>query len=51
MPSVTKVFESDIDGVANRQQRGQTDSEAPVANEKEYSARETNVAKIKVVVC
>lgn len=54
MPAVTKAFESDFDGVASRQQRGQTDMEAPVgssANEKENSTRENNVAKIKVVVC
>ncbi|KAK6161165.1 hypothetical protein DH2020_004546 [Rehmannia glutinosa] len=53
MPAVTKAFESDFDGIASRQQRGQTDAEAPAglsANEKENSARENNVAKIKVVV-
>lgn len=52
MPAVTKAFETDIDGAANRQQRGQTDIETPVssANEKEFSTRENNVAKIKVVV-
>ncbi|KAG8369947.1 hypothetical protein BUALT_Bualt14G0066200 [Buddleja alternifolia] len=53
MPAVTKAFESDFDGIASRQQRGQTDAEAPAglsANEKETSTRENNVAKIKVVV-
>ncbi|KAI3469381.1 hypothetical protein Pfo_026044 [Paulownia fortunei] len=53
MPAVTKAFESDFDGIASRQQRGQTDAEAPAglsANEKENSTRENNVAKIKVVV-
>lgn len=50
MLAVTKAFESDIDGVANRPQRWQLVAEAPVANEKEYRARKTNVAKIKVVV-
>lgn len=52
MPGVTKAFEADNDGAANRQQRGQADTEAPVvpANEKELSTRENNVAKIKVVV-
>ncbi|GFP83466.1 kinesin-13a [Phtheirospermum japonicum] len=53
MPAVTKAFEGDFDGIANRQQRGQTDVEAPAglpANEKESSTRENNVAKIKVVV-
>ncbi|KAL3648685.1 Kinesin-like protein KIN-13A [Castilleja foliolosa] len=53
MPAVTKVFEGDFDGIANRQQRGQTDTEAPAglpANEKESGTRENNVAKIKVVV-
>ncbi|KAL1548455.1 Kinesin-like protein KIN-13A [Salvia divinorum] len=52
MPAVTKSFETDIVGVANRQQRGQMDAEAPAgsSNEKELSTRENNVAKIKVVV-
>ncbi|KAG6431184.1 hypothetical protein SASPL_109261 [Salvia splendens] len=52
MPAVTKAFETDIVGVANRQQRGQMDAEAPIGsfNEKELSTRENNVAKIKVVV-
>lgn len=52
MPAVTKAFETDIVGVPNRQQRGQTDAEIPVGsvNEKEFSTRENNVAKIKVVV-
>ncbi|KAL6522841.1 Kinesin-like protein KIN-13A [Orobanche hederae] len=53
MPAVTKAFESDFDGIANRLQRGQTDAEAPAvlsANEKDNSTRENNVAKIKVVV-
>ncbi|KAL6548253.1 Kinesin-like protein KIN-13A [Orobanche gracilis] len=53
MPAVTKVYESDFDGIANRLQRGQTDTEAPAglsANEKDHSTRENNVAKIKVVV-
>ncbi|XP_057772158.1 kinesin-like protein KIN-13A [Salvia miltiorrhiza] len=52
MPAVTKAFETDIVGVANRQQRGPMDAEAPVGpfNEKELSTRENNVAKIKVVV-
>ncbi|GER33344.1 kinesin motor family protein [Striga asiatica] len=53
MPAVSKAFESNFDEVANRQQRGQTDTETPAgssANEKENSTRENNVAKIKVVV-
>ncbi|XP_042054997.1 kinesin-like protein KIN-13A [Salvia splendens] len=52
MPAVTKAFETDAVGLANRQQRGQMDAEAPVGsfNEKELSTRENNVAKIKVVV-
>ncbi|KAL1543080.1 Kinesin-like protein KIN-13A [Salvia divinorum] len=52
MPAVTKAFETDIIGVANRQQRGQIDAETPAGpfNEKELSTRENNVAKIKVVV-
>ncbi|KAL3626519.1 Kinesin-like protein KIN-13A [Castilleja foliolosa] len=53
MPAVTKAFEGDFDGIANRQYRGQTDAEAPAelpVNEKEISTRENNVAKIKVVV-
>ncbi|XP_047945637.1 kinesin-like protein KIN-13A [Salvia hispanica] len=52
MPAVTKAFETDIVGVANRQQRVQMDAEAPIGsfNEKELSTRENNVAKIKVVV-
>ncbi|KAL7104934.1 hypothetical protein ACP275_07G013300 [Erythranthe tilingii] len=53
MPAVTKAFESDIDAVTSRQQRGQPDTEAAAglpANEKENSTRENNVAKIKVVV-
>ncbi|CAA0834190.1 Kinesin-13A [Striga hermonthica] len=53
MPAVSKAFESNFDEVANRQLRGQTDTEIPAgssANEKEISTRENNVAKIKVVV-
>lgn len=50
MPGVTKAYEADNDGAANRQQRGQADTEAPVVPEKELSTRENNVAKIKVVV-
>ncbi|KAK4477865.1 hypothetical protein RD792_017128 [Penstemon davidsonii] len=53
MPAVTKAFESDFDMIGSRQQRGQTDAEAPAglsASEKENSTRENNVAKIKVVV-
>ncbi|KAG6435443.1 hypothetical protein SASPL_100317 [Salvia splendens] len=52
MPAVTKAFDTDIVGVANRQQRGQMNAEAPIGslNEKELGTRENNVAKIKVVV-
>lgn len=54
MPSVSEAFDNDHEVLTSRQQRGQTDGDAlPIlpTNMKENSARENNVAKIKVVVC
>ncbi|XP_051127853.1 kinesin-like protein KIN-13A [Andrographis paniculata] len=53
MPALTKAFEGDLEEPTGRQQRGQSDTETPAGlavNDKENSARENNVAKIKVVV-
>ncbi|KAJ8766441.1 hypothetical protein K2173_022500 [Erythroxylum novogranatense] len=53
MPGASKGFENDLSLNTNRQQREQADTDllAPVpANEKDNNTRETNVAKIKVVV-
>ncbi|KAM7485080.1 hypothetical protein LguiA_001089 [Lonicera macranthoides] len=52
MPAVSKEFDSDIDMMTSRQQRGQTDADSSVAVpaiEKE-NTKESNVAKIRVVV-
>lgn len=54
MPAVSEAFDSDLEVFTSRQQRGQTDGDALAVlptNMKENSARENNVAKIKVVVC
>lgn len=54
MPSVNKAFDSDVEEMPSRPQRGQTDAETYVgvsANDKEINTQENNVAKIKVVVC
>lgn len=54
MSSVTNDYDSDFDGMDCILQGGKTDSEAPAVlpiNEKECTARESNVAMIKVVVC
>ncbi|XP_073276052.1 kinesin-like protein KIN-13A [Primulina huaijiensis] len=53
MPVVTNDDDSDFDGMDSILQHGKTDSEAPAVlptNEKECTTRESNVAKIKVVV-
>ncbi|KAA3455680.1 kinesin-13A-like [Gossypium australe] len=54
MPSLNKEFEDELNVTTNRQQKEITDADASAslisANEKEMSARENNVAKIKVVV-
>lgn len=53
MPSVNKEFESDVEMMPSRQQRGQTDADSSFAlptYEKENNTKENNVAKIKVVV-
>ncbi|KAJ0035918.1 hypothetical protein Pint_24515 [Pistacia integerrima] len=53
MPGVSKGFENDFSLTTGRQQKEHLDADvsAPVlTNEKENNARETNVAKIKVVV-
>lgn len=53
MPAVTNDYDSDFDGMDSILQCGKTDSEALAilpTNEKECTARETIVAKIKVVV-
>ncbi|XP_042517905.1 kinesin-like protein KIN-13A [Macadamia integrifolia] len=48
---VSKGFEDDFDGTSSRQQRVQTDVSTRLpTNEKEASIKESNVAKIKVVV-
>ena len=52
MPSGARAFDNDLNVATGGQQRGQ-EADASVSyqtNEKE-SARENNVAKIKVVVC
>ncbi|KAJ0977729.1 hypothetical protein J5N97_013203 [Dioscorea zingiberensis] len=43
-------FDNDFDPVPIRQQRGQSDNIRPSTNEKEIVVKESNVAKIKVVV-
>ncbi|KAG4182724.1 hypothetical protein ERO13_A09G062600v2 [Gossypium hirsutum] len=54
MPSLNKEFEDELNVTTNRQQKEISDADASAslisANEKEMSARENNVAKIKVVV-
>lgn len=54
MPAVSKEFDSVVDMMTSRQQRGQTDADSSVAFptiEKENNTKESNVAKIRVVVC
>ncbi|KAH1091270.1 hypothetical protein J1N35_018527 [Gossypium stocksii] len=54
MPSLNKEFEDELNVTTNWQQKEISDADASAslisANEKEMSARENNVAKIKVVV-
>ncbi|TYH53155.1 hypothetical protein ES332_D09G078900v1 [Gossypium tomentosum] len=54
MPSLNKEFEDELNVTTNRQLKEISDADASAslisANEKEMSARENNVAKIKVVV-
>ncbi|KAK2645877.1 hypothetical protein Ddye_021072 [Dipteronia dyeriana] len=53
MPGVNKGFENDFNLTTGRQQKEQTEADFSVpvfTNEKENTARENNVAKIKVVV-
>ncbi|MBA0856639.1 hypothetical protein Goshw_001107 [Gossypium schwendimanii] len=54
MPSLNKEFEDELNVTTNRQLKETSDADASAslisANEKEMSARENNVAKIKVVV-
>ncbi|ERN02236.1 hypothetical protein AMTRI_Chr02g265230 [Amborella trichopoda] len=51
MPSVTRGFENDFDTVTSRQQRSQADASFKSStNEKETTGKESNLAKIKVVV-
>ncbi|KAK5803154.1 kinesin-like protein KIN-13A [Gossypium arboreum] len=54
MPSLNKEFEDELNVTTNRQQKEISDADSSAslisANEKEMSARENNVAKIKVVV-
>ncbi|TYI09508.1 hypothetical protein ES332_A09G078100v1 [Gossypium tomentosum] len=54
MPSLNKEFEDELNVTTNRQQKEISDADASAslisANEKDMSARENNVAKIKVVV-
>ncbi|XP_043720343.1 kinesin-like protein KIN-13A [Telopea speciosissima] len=51
MPTVAKGFDDDFDANSSRQQRVQTDASTRLpTNEKEASTKESNVAKIKVVV-
>lgn len=54
MPAVSEAFDNDLEVLTSRQQRAQTDGDTLAilpTNMKENSARENNVAKIKVVVC
>ncbi|KAL3508105.1 hypothetical protein ACH5RR_033487 [Cinchona calisaya] len=53
MPAVTKAFDGDFEVTTRQHEKGQVDADAPsgiLANEKDSSTRENNVAKIKVVV-
>ncbi|KAJ4955899.1 hypothetical protein NE237_012682 [Protea cynaroides] len=51
MPAVAKGYDDDLNGISIRQQRVQTVSSTRLpTNEKEASTKESNVAKIKVVV-
>ncbi|KAJ4967811.1 hypothetical protein NE237_014512 [Protea cynaroides] len=51
LPAVSVGFEDDFDATSSRQQRVQTDvSTRQPTNDKEASMKESNVAKIKVVV-
>ncbi|XP_010269545.1 PREDICTED: kinesin-like protein KIN-13A [Nelumbo nucifera] len=51
IPSVTRGFDDDFDGITSRQPKNQTDASIRLpTTEKESSAKESNLAKIKVVV-
>ncbi|KAF8387851.1 hypothetical protein HHK36_026513 [Tetracentron sinense] len=51
MPGITRGFDSDFDTMTSRPQRGQVDSSIGLPTyEKESNSKESNVAKIKVVV-
>lgn len=52
MPAVPVGFDNELDPMASRQQKAQDDvTFRMVTNEKESNTKESNVAKIKVVVC
>lgn len=52
MPAVPGGFDNELDPMASRQQKAQDDvTFRMVTNEKESNTKESNVAKIKVVVC
>ncbi|XP_058083637.1 kinesin-like protein KIN-13A [Magnolia sinica] len=51
MPPVTKGFDNDFDATTSRQQRSQADASVRLStSEKEAGSKESNLAKIKVVV-
>lgn len=53
MPEDTRVFEDDFNPINSKLESREADVDASTSlpmNEKEYSTRENNVAKIKVVV-
>jgi len=54
MPGDARVFEDDFNPINYKLESGEADADASISlpmNEKEYSTRENNVAKIRVVVC
>jgi len=54
MPGDARVFEDDFNPINCKLESGEADADASISlpmNEKEYSTRENNVAKIRVVVC
>ncbi|TKY72599.1 Kinesin-13A protein [Spatholobus suberectus] len=53
MPGDTRVFEDDFNPISSKLESGEADADASISlpmNDKEYSTRENNVAKIRVVV-
>lgn len=50
-PTIPKGYDYELDAMASRQQKEQTDSTFRLSvNDKESTAKESNLAKIKVVV-